>query len=180
MSTVEIFIIAVALSIDAFSISFGIGCKYHTPRHYFRLGWHFGLFQFMMPLIGVFVGYKVKEFVENLNLIAAIILFVISFKMVKEAMENKGKLCNYSDPTKGVSLISLSLATSMDALGVGFTFILYKGNVFIASLLIGVVCALFSILGVYLGSISKKFFGEKIEILGAVVLFFIGLKFILV
>ncbi|KAA0257319.1 manganese efflux pump [Deferribacter autotrophicus] len=180
MSLVEIFIIVVALSIDAFSVSFGVGCKYHTPRHYFRLGWHFGLFQFLMPLIGAFIGYKVQKFVNNLDIIAAIILFVIAYKMIKEAMENKGEVCNINDPTKGLSLVSLSLATSMDALGVGFTFVLFKGNIFVASLLIGFVCAIFSLVGVYLGSISKRFFGEKIEILGAIVLFFIGIKFFMV
>ncbi|BAI80747.1 conserved hypothetical protein [Deferribacter desulfuricans SSM1] len=180
MNYIEVFAIAFALSMDAFSVSFGVGCKFNTLRHYFRLAFHFGLFQFMMPLIGAYIGTVLKNYVAGLNYFAAVILFFIGYKMVKDGIKDEGDHCYASDPTRGFSLVYLSIATSLDALGVGLTLAVGNNNIFLSSLIIGIVCAVFSIFGVYFGSLSRKFFGDKMEILGGVVLIIIGIKFLVV
>lgn len=177
---IEIFMIAFAMSIDAFSVSFGVGCKYNSYRHYFRLAWHFGLFQFFMPLIGAFIGKELYQFSNRLNIIAALILFFIAYNMFKESMKSTEEKCYIKDPTKGFSLIILSVATSMDALGVGIALPLLKGGIFLNAGIIGVVCLMMSLLGVYFGNKSKNFFGNFAEKVGAVVLVIIGIKFLVV
>lgn len=176
----EIILIAVAMSVDAFSVAFGVGCRYNHPRHYFRLSWHFGLFQFIMPLIGAFFGKILLKYTSNLNIIASVILFVIAYKMIKDAFVSDSDRCYTSDPTKGLSLIFLSIATSMDALGVGVSMALFPGNIFIPAAVIGIVCIVFTFAGIYLGSLSKNFIGKYAEYLGALVLIVIGIKFIMV
>lgn len=180
MNFIEVFAIAFALSMDAFSVSFGVGCKFNTFRHYFRLAFHFGLFQFLMPLIGAFIGTLLKNYVAGLNYFAAIILFFIGYKMIKDGIKDEDDHCYVSDPTRGFSLVYLSIATSLDALGVGLTLAVGNNNIFLSSLIIGIVCAVFSIFGVYFGSLSRKFFGDKMEIFGGVVLIVIGIKFLVV
>lgn len=178
LSLLEIILIAFAMSVDAFSVAFGIGCKYHTPRHYFRLGWHFGLFQFIMPVIGAFIGRLIMEFTSRLNILASIILFYIAFNMIKETFKSDKERCNTIDPTKGFSLVMLSVATSMDALGVGISLALYPYSIFLPASVIGVVCCIATLSGIYFGKISKHFTGKYAEIFGAVVLIIIGIKFL--
>lgn len=181
MISLEIFLIAFAMSIDAFSVSFSVGCSYNTFRHYFRLGWHFGLFQFIMPLVGAFVGNVFVKYTEKLNILGAFILFYIAYKMLKDSAKKDEEKCDMKgDPTKGVSLVMLSVATSMDALGVGLALPLLKGGVVMNSAIIGFVCVIFSLLGVFLGSRTKNFLGRFAEKLGAAVLFGIGIKFLVV
>lgn len=180
LSFIEILLIAFAMSADAFSVSFGLGCKYNTFRHYFRLGWHFGLFQFLMPLIGAFIGKFLLGFTSHLNIIASLVLFYIAYNMIRESLKNDTEKCSVSDPTKGFSLVVLSLATSMDALGVGISLALYKGNIFLPAFIIGFVCGIVTLFGVYFGKVSKHFTGKYAELLGALVLLVIGIKFLVV
>lgn len=176
----EIFLIALAMSADAFSVAFGIGCSFHTVRHFFRLSWHFGLFQFLMPVIGAFIGKILMKWVGNINIIAAIILFYISYHMVRESFKSEEEKCSLNDPTRGLSLVMLSFATSMDALGVGVSLALYKGSIFFPAIIIGVVCAIATAMGVYFGKVSRHFTGKYAEIAGAIVLAGIGVKFLVV
>ncbi len=180
LTVFEIFLIALAMSVDAFSVAFGIGCSFNTARHYFRLSWHFGLFQFLMPVIGAFIGKVLMKWTGNINIIAALILFYIAYHMVKESFKNEEEKCSLNDPTKGLSLVMLSLATSMDALGVGVSLALYKGSIFFPAMIIGIVCAIATAVGVYFGKVSRRFTGKYAEIAGAVVLAAIGIKFLVV
>lgn len=180
LTIIEIFLIAVAMSVDAFSVAFGIGCSYNTPRHYFRLSWHFGLFQFIMPILGAFLGRILLTWIGNINIIAALILFYIAYRMVKESFKDDEQKCSLNDPTRGWSLVVLSVATSMDALGVGVSLALYKGSIIFPSLIIGIVCAIGTLMGVYFGKISRHFTGKYAELFGATVLVVIGIKFLVV
>lgn len=176
----EIILLAFAMSIDAFAVSFSLGCRYNTPRHYFRISWHFGLFQSIFPLIGAFIGSVLFKYFNKFEILAGVILFIIAYKMFKDSLKNDDERCYIKDPTKGYSLIFLSSAISIDALGVGFVFPLLEGEIFINSAIIGIVCLIFSILGVFFGSKSKNFFGKYAEKFGAAVLFIIGIKFMVV
>jgi len=178
MTFLDILGIAVAMSIDAFCVCVCIGMKYHKPKHYIRLGLTFGFFQFLMPVIGAFMGRVMLGYTTNLKYLAALILFFIAFNMMREGIQNKECKVYFSDPTVGFSLIMLSLATSMDALGVGISLALWDGGIVFASAVIGVVCLMFSVAGVYMGRSSKDYIGHYAEYFGSFVLAVIGLKFI--
>lgn len=174
----DIFGIAVAMSIDAFCVSLCIGMRYHSPAHYLRLGSAFGIFQFVMPLAGALAGRLLLSYTHNLKYLAALILFVIAVNMLREGIRNKECRVYTSDPTLGLSLVMLSLATSMDALGTGISLALWNGGIVFASAIIGVVCLLFSMGGVHMGRKSSRYIGHYAEYFGSAVLAAIGLKFI--
>ncbi len=146
ISLLDIFGIAVAMSIDAFCVSICIGMKYHKPKHYLRLGLAFGFFQFAMPIIGAFAGRVMLSYTENLKYLAALILFFVAFNMMREGLKNKECKVYFSDPTVGLSLLMLSLATSMDALGAGISLALWDGGIVFASSVIGITCMFFLLL----------------------------------
>ena len=176
----DIFLIAVAMSIDAFSVAFGIGCRYCTLRHYFRLSFHFGLFQFLMPIAGAFIGRSASKYFARMDIVAAVILFAIAAKMFHDALKSEEDRCSVKDPTRGFSLVALSLATSIDALGVGVSLSVRDGSIIGPAAVIGIVCVVFTAFGVYSGSLSRNFIGRYAEFLGAAVLIFIGIKFLFV
>lgn len=178
ISFMDILGIAVAMSIDAFCVSVCVGMKYHEPKHYFRLGGSFGFFQFLMPVTGAFAGRLMLSYTNNLKYLAAVILFYVAFHMLREGIKNKECRVYYSDPTAGLSLLMLSLATSMDALGAGISLALWNGGIVGASALIGIVCMVFTFAGVQMGRTSRKYIGHYAEYFGSFVLAVIGIKFI--
>jgi putative Mn2+ efflux pump MntP len=179
LSLFDIFAVAVAMSIDAFCVSVCVGMKYNSLNKYLRLGFFFGFFQFLMPVIGAYIGTVMLNYTQNIKYLAAAILFVIAFMMFKEGWCNKECKVYTSDPTKGLKLIMLSLATSMDALGAGISLAFYEGGIIFASAVIGVTCFLFTCGGIFFGSVSSRYIGHYAEYFGAFVLTAIGLKFIL-
>ncbi len=121
LNAVEIGLIAVALGCDAFAVGLGVGIRCCAPRQIFRLSFHFGLFQFMMPLIGWLLGMHVFQWTERLGpWIAFGLLFAIGIKMAYEGAMPSEEKKECPDPTRGFSLVFLSFATSIDALGIGF------------------------------------------------------------
>jgi putative Mn2+ efflux pump MntP len=175
----DIFGIALAMSIDAFCVCICIGMKYNKPANYMRLGSAFGFFQFLMPVLGAFAGRVLMKYTGNLKYLAAAFLFYVAFHMAKEAYKNKECKVYFSDPTVGLSLLMLSLATSMDALGSGISLALWDGGIVWASCVIGVVCMLMSFLGVYIGKHSRGYIGHYAEYFGAFILVVIGARFVL-
>ncbi|ADD69351.1 protein of unknown function DUF204 [Denitrovibrio acetiphilus DSM 12809] len=178
ISFIDILGIAVAMSIDAFCVSVCIGVKYHQPKHYLRLGGSFGFFQFLMPVLGAVAGRVLLGYTDNLKYLAAFILFFVAFNMLREGLQHKECRVYLSDPTVGLSIIMLSLATSMDALGAGISLALWDGGIVSASCIIGVVCMCFAFGGVHMGRSSSKYIGHYAEYAGSAVLAVIGLKFI--
>ena len=123
MPFIEIVLIALALAMDAFTVALAVGlhlshCGRITGRHYFRLGFHFGLFQFFMPIIGWLAGSTIRVYIETFDhWLAMGLLSYIGIRLIREG----GRVGEYekSDPTRGSSLMVLSIATSIDALVVG-------------------------------------------------------------
>ena len=184
MSIFEIIFLALALAMDAFAVSLGVGAKLGrvNPRQFFRLAWHFGLFQAGMPVVGWTVGSGIQGWITAVDhWIAFALLVFIGAKMIKEAFENKGEGIQ-RDPSRGMSLVALSVATSIDALAVGFTFSVVDISVWFPSLVIGIVAAGMTILGLYLGSkaVQNMFLGPMAEFLGGIVLKGVGIKILLV
>lgn len=182
MGLITIFGIAVSLSMDAFSVCIAAGVKIKDVsfRHYFRLAFHFGLFQFFMPLIGFYGGIMVEELISRFDhWIALALLSVIGIKMIWESFGGKDETRNEKDPSRGASLIMLSIATSIDAAAVGFSLAALKVPIFFPSVIIGMTCALFSVIGLFLGKKIGAIAGSWAERIGGSILIIIGIKILL-
>ncbi|WP_319542483.1 manganese efflux pump MntP family protein [uncultured Pseudodesulfovibrio sp.] len=179
MGSIELITIAIALAMDAFAVAIatGVSLKCVSPRQTFRLAWHFGLFQALMPILGWFMGGTVSSYIEAYDhWIAFGLLAYIGYKMIREAFEDE-EACQ-SDPTKGISLVVLSIATSIDALAVGFSLSMLGISVWWPSLVIGIVATLFTIVGLQFGKTAAKAhsIGKYAELVGGTVLICIGFK----
>lgn len=181
MSYLTIFGIAVALAMDAFAVSIavGISLKQISPRQIFRLSYHFGLFQALMPVIGWWSGTAVRGFVENYApWIAFGLLAAVGTNMIREAFQLDEEQTNEKDSTRGITLVILSIATSIDALAVGFSISLLNQAIITPAIIIGLVAALFTIIGMHLGTrvATFKHLSLYAELLGGTVLWLIGFK----
>ena len=172
---IEILLISVGLSLDAFSVALAAGAQGFKPRRIFRLGWHFGLFQFFMPIVGWAIGELVAQYTGRFGPWAIFLLMLgIGGKMISESL--KGFPKNIPDLSRGWNLVSLSFGTSIDALGVGFGFGLLNYSIFKPAILIGLVCILLTVTGLYLGSKLYARLGNKALMLGGLILIGIGVK----
>lgn len=182
MTTLNIMAIAVALAMDAFAVSIatGITLKKVSARQTFRLAWHFGLFQAMMPAIGWFSGMHLLSYIERYDhWIAFSLLILVGGKMLIEAFhDDEDDEKNPKDPTRSVSLVVLSVATSIDALAIGFTLSILHVPIAYPAVVIGIIAAAFTAFGMHmgarLGSMSR--ISRYAEILGGLVLITIGIK----
>ncbi|NOZ85222.1 MAG: manganese efflux pump [Deltaproteobacteria bacterium] len=183
MDPVSLAATAVALAMDAFAVALmtGVVTRKLTPGHYFRMAFHFGLFQALMPLLGWFGGAAVYHYLSSAGpWIAFGLLAFIGVKMlVSGAAGSSGKPGRAKDPTRGLSLAGLSVATSLDALAVGFSLAVIGNGILVPCLVIGVTAAVFTILGMSLGSVLSLGYGGWAEIGGGIVLVIIGLKMVL-
>ena len=185
MSFPELFAIAVALAMDAFAVSVCAGCalKRVTAVHFLRLSLTFGFFQFLMPLAGGLAGNTVADLVSSWDhWIAFALLAWVSVSMVREAFseeEEESDLCQVCGTIPWGTLLTLSVATSLDALAVGFSFAMAKFPILWPSVVIGSVCFVLTAIAVMLGSkLSSRAarHSAKLSLFGAAVLFAIGLK----
>ncbi|MBQ8472954.1 MAG: manganese efflux pump [Bacilli bacterium] len=178
MKNIELLLISIALSMDAFSVSI---CKGLTMKHKFRrnsliIAISFSFFQMLMPLIGYFLGSNLSDYFISFNhIIAFILLSVIGFNMIKESYHDE----KVNDGLSIKELFMLSIATSIDAMAVGITFSFFEVNLVIAILMIGISAFVFSLIGVNIGKLIGKNFEKKAQIIGGIVLILIGVKILL-
>lgn len=178
---IEVFILAIALSMDAFAVSIGLGTKqrHRAPSLGLVAGIYFGVFQGVMPLVGYFTGISVFTLIEVVApWIAFFLLAVVGAKMIYESTR-EGVEDNIEKLTHKVMLV-LAIATSIDAMVAGFSFTLLSVNVFHACLLIAVTTFVFSYLGILIGAKSGSYLESKAELFGGIVLILIGMKFLVV
>lgn len=213
MSLWEYFILALALSADAFAVAVACGGQYGktamSPQHKasqyscgntlenphkdalerpresalrrsMRMAGAFGLFQGAMPVIGWYFGVSLKHFVEHYApWIAAALLIFVAGNMLKDALQGDDAPSGKSDPTRGVTLLLLAVATSIDALAVGFSFAMLNYAIWLPALIIAVCCAACTALGLFLGAFAVRTLpraAEFVQILGSAVLFAIAAK----
>lgn len=182
MDTITLFGIAVALAMDAFAVALatGLALSVMNGRHLFRLGFHFGLFQAMMPVIGWMAGMTIQAWIAAYDhWIAFFLLAFVGIKMIHEAFGDHGEDDPGCDPTRGWSLVMLSVATSIDALAVGLTLALLSVSVWLPSLVIGLVAGVLTVAGMLLGRRVSGIWGKRVEVFGGVVLCGIGVKILL-
>ena len=180
MSFFDLFLIALALSMDAFAVAIckGLSVKRVGAKHILTAGVYFGGFQALMPLIGFLLGYKFERFIVSVDhWIAFVLLAVIGGNMIKEALGGEDDEVNDSFSFK--TMLPLALATSIDALAVGISFAFLGVDIVTAALLIGVTTFVISGAGIVVGNIFGAKYKSKAELAGGIVLILIGLKILL-
>jgi putative Mn2+ efflux pump MntP len=178
MDFLSILLIALGLAMDAFAVALGVGTtrKHVWFRPGFRLSFHFGLFQFLMPVIGWTLGTTVVQFIASYDhWIAFGLLAYVGVRMIKESF-GEGDNQNSSDPTRKGMLVMLAVATSIDAFAVGLSLAMLKIPILYPSIVIGVVAAAMTVVGLALGHQLGSKFGKRMELVGGLVLIGIGLR----
>jgi putative Mn2+ efflux pump MntP len=176
---VEIIAVAFALAMDAFAVSVaaGVTLRRVSSRQTFRLSWHFGLFQALMPIIGWAAGLTVQDFIESFDhWIAFSLLVIIGVRMIVRALRDEDEQVKDAEPTKGWSLVMLSVATSIDALAVGLSLAMLRVAIWFPALVIGLVAGAFTAGGLHLGAyVGRRLSVERYAgLVGGVVLLIIG------
>ncbi len=190
MELVTVLFIAVGVAMDVFAVSLGIGCagQATTARAKFRLAFHFGLFQGGMTLLGYLLGSTVVNLIAGFDhWVAFILLVFVGGKMIKEgvekdSMEKESSAMDLADersrgdPSRGGTLVLLSIATSIDALAVGLSMAMIQAAIAGASLIIGLTSSGFSLVGTRWGCELGERFGKRMEVIGGLILIGIGLR----
>lgn len=179
MSIIDLFILAIGLSMDAMAVSIckGLSVQKLKFHHALITGLYFGGFQAAMPLLGYFLGRQFSSYIESIDhWIAFILLALIGGNMIKESF-GKEEECNCSFCPK--AMIPMAIATSIDALAVGVTFAFLNVSIIPAVSLIGVITFSLSAVGVYIGHLFGSRFKAKAERIGGIVLILMGLRILL-
>jgi len=171
--------LAIALAMDAFAVSIaaGVALKSVSPRQTFRLAWHFGLFQAMMPVIGWSAGLTVRSRIEAYDhWVAFALLVFVAQGMLRSAFKSEKDEADAKDPTKGMTMVMLSVATSIDALAVGLSLSMISVSIWTPALIIGLVAGGFTTAGMHLGKVigSVAQLSRWAEMTGGIVLLALG------
>lgn len=175
---IEIILTALSLALDAFAISVtnGLTVKGFSFKHALLMGLYFGGFQFIMPLIGWFCGSAVSSYISGVgNIVAFFLLAGIGVKMIWDCVRSSGDGAGLIKLTHA-RLAIMAVATSIDALAVGFGYALIDINVWIASGIIGLVAFILSVLGGMFGSKLPAVIRKRANFIGGIVLIAIGIK----
>ncbi|MBU8848927.1 MAG: manganese efflux pump MntP family protein [Desulfobacterales bacterium] len=176
MTIFEIIIIAAGLAMDASAVCLAAAAAGFAKdaRAKFRLSFHFGLFQFLMPVLGWFLGISfVSHFKAFDHWIAFFLLAFVGIRMIRQGMD-KSSVIPKKDPSRGMTMIMLSVATSIDALAVGLSLAMLDVNIWYPSIMIGVITTGMSLLAIKAGTKLGTMFGKRMEIFGGIVLILIG------
>lgn len=180
MGLIELFLIAVGLSMDAFAVSVckGLAMPKCTFKKAAIVGLWFGGFQALMPAIGYILGAQFQEAIASIDhWIAFVLLALIGGNMIHEALDNDEEEADASLDVKTMFLFAV--ATSIDALAIGITFAFLKVSIIPAVCFIGIVTFIISFAGVKIGNVFGARYKNKAEIVGGVILILLGLKILL-
>jgi putative Mn2+ efflux pump MntP len=180
MTFIELLLIAIGLSMDAFSVSIckGLTTKKFSWRMALVCGLWFGFFQALMPIIGYFLGAQFQEMIEAYDhWIAFGLLFLIGANMIREAVWGKEESQDGSLGFK--TMLLLAIATSIDALAVGVSFACIRVKLWSSVIVIGLTTFAFSVLGVKIGNVFGSKYEKSAGIIGGIMLILIGLKILL-
>jgi len=182
MALAELFLIAVGLSMDAFAVAVckGLAMKKCTWKKAGVVGLYFGVFQALMPLIGFALGVQFQAAITSIDhWIAFILLAFIGSNMIREAFKEDDGCADADESLDVRTMLTLAVATSIDALAVGVTFAFLKVDIVPAVSFIGIITFTISIAGVKIGNIFGTRYQAKAEFAGGVILILIGLKILL-
>lgn len=187
MGAVELIILAVGLSMDAFAVAIckGLSMKKVSFKEMAIVGLWFGGFQALMPLIGYFLGEAFEKYIERIDhWVAFVLLVLIGALMIKESFEKEEKKEeekeNPSSPLAFKTMLTMAIATSIDALAVGISFgILPDVNITVAVSSIGIITFILSAVGVKIGNVFGAKYKSKAEFAGGLILVLLGIKILL-
>lgn len=180
MGILELFLLAVGLSMDAFAVAVckGLALKQVKPAQMALVGLWFGGFQALMPVVGYFVGVQFKDAITAIDhWIAFVLLAIIGGNMIREAFSKEEEEADASLSFK--KMLPLAVATSIDALAVGVSFAFLDVQIGIAASFIGVVTFLLSAAGVKVGSLFGAKYKQRAELVGGMILVLLGVKILL-
>ncbi len=180
MSYLELFAIAVGLSMDAFAVSIckGLSVRRLRPRHNLICGLYFGGFQALMPVIGWLLGRQFESLIKSVDhWIAFALLVLIGANMIREAVKNEEE--NLNDSFSPKTMLPLAVATSIDALAVGVTFAFLDVEIVPAVSMIGATTFILSAIGVKIGNVFGAKYKSKAELVGGIVLIAMGIKILI-
>jgi len=181
MSDIEVIILAFSLALDAFAVSLALSAAGHVDnlRAKFRIAFHFGLFQFLMPVAGWAIGARIEPLLGSYDhWIAAGLLGFVGVHMIRSA-NAPPEVRETNDPTRGWLLVTLSTATSIDALAVGLGLAAMRISVWYPSVVIGIITLALSVLAILVGERIGSKLGKPGQIVGGVVLLAIAIKILL-
>jgi manganese efflux pump family protein len=179
MDFITISLVALGLTFDSLAVSISTGLIVSHIRFWkaFKIAFVFAVFQGLMPAVGWFLGYQVKDFMaEYDHWIAFTLLAAIGAKMIYESFGAEDKPM---DPTRNIIILTLALATSIDAFVVGVTFAFIEINIVLAVFIIGTFTFLVSMSGILIGKKASSMGSKKVELFGGLILIGIGIKILL-
>ncbi len=174
-----LFGLAVSLAMDAGAVAIGSSIKLCQVNlgQMLRMSLSFGFFQFIMPVIGWYLGQSVAGKIQNVDhWVAFGLLSLVGGHMIWESIHADTEQKEINDPTRGWRLFVLSIATSIDALAVGLSLSLLRISIWLPSVVIGIVTAVLTALGLQLGCRLGNAFGRKMDLAGGLVLIALGVK----
>lgn len=180
MNFIEILLTGLGLSMDAFAVAIckGLSMKKFNFKKGLIIGLYFGIFQGVMPLIGYLLGTTFESLITNIDhWVAFVLLGLIGGNMIKEALDKKHEASN--DKVNLKTMLPLAIATSIDALAVGITFVFLKVNILLAVLSIGIITFILSLIGTKIGNVFGNKYEKKAQLLGGIILILIGIKILL-
>ena len=180
MEVTELFILGIALAMDAFAVAVckGLSMKKMSWKKAIVIALYFGVFQAIMPVLGYFLGNGFGSWVIVYNhWIAFVLLGAIGINMIKDAIGNEE--CNIDENVGFKTMTCLALATSIDALAVGVTFAALQVNLIFAICIIGIITFCMCLVGVKMGNIFGNKYQKKAEFTGGVILIVLGIKILL-
>ena len=178
MGLLEVILIAIGLSMDAFAVSITLGLSVKKPkiREVFIPGLYFGFFQALMPLIGYFAGTYFAAKIRGCDhWIAFVLLGVIGGKMIRESFSHEDEKVN-GNPFQFTRMLLLAIATSIDALAVGITFAFFEVNLLTTLIIIGLTTFFICLCGMKIGNLFGASIKSKAEFLGGTILILLGVK----
>ena len=177
MDFATVLLIGVGLAMDAFAVSVckGLAAKNPAAKHYLAVGLWFGGFQFIMPIIGYYLGSAFYDSVSSFAYVIAVaLLLIIGLNMIREALTGDGE---DADSDIGIwTMFVLAVATSIDAFAVGISLAMESANILPSALIIGIVTFIISTAGMKMGSAAGDIVGNKAGLLGGAILIIIAAK----
>jgi putative Mn2+ efflux pump MntP len=174
----ELLILALALALDVFTVSLGVGTSGHARsiRPAVRLAFHCGLFQALMTLLGWGAGVGLAAVVAGIDhWVALFLLTFVAARMIRSGLAGEAPL-HASDPTRGGTMVLLSVATSIDAFAVGLSLAFLDAAVVVSAAAIGAISLTMGLIGLALGGRLEALFGRRMEVVGGTLLIGIGLR----
>lgn len=182
MSIIEIILISIGLAMDAFGVSIGKGLTMQNGSNgkKIALAALFGVFQFVMPIIGWAIGRQFIDIIAEFDhWIIFVLLGYLGISMIRESYNDESDEEVENNNLGFGKMMLLSVATSLDAMAVGLTFAFMDINVWFASGMIGIITFLISLIGIYMGRFMGQFVGRYAELIGGAVLILIGTKILM-